>query len=565
MAQSPVQTSGPEPAPHTSPPPARVPGNRWSEIDAPEADELRATLSVAVIVSGAEQEGEEALCRTLAALAAQSYPPELVEVVVCGSGAEPSEALARAAGALTLRSAPDPAQAAAASDSQLLVFLAAGALATERLVAAHARWHHAVSDAVTVGPRPALHGPPPSPDELSAAAERSELAALLAELGAAAEEPYEAFLELTRGLSERRADLFRIAARQNVALRSDTYRAAGGLRAELSEPLARLELAYRLEAHGAVFVPEAEARCFGGNYASDWPLPDEADSEPSEHDRRAEALIPLSGFRAERPGRVFERPALVVDLDVSDERSDEVIESVDAVLRGRLSDLRLRVSVPPEHPERHSIEAALASDPRISAGPEATAAAPDSPYRVSLPLLAVPDERTFSDLHGLIGSEGVGALHVTVPGELPRNAMVEVVEAGAAARARRLAALDGVEEAPLLGELFGERWISGVEVSLRRRGAAEPQVTEHGPLAPATDLAHERAEHLKQRGRARKQESRADRFAQRAVRERLRARTEKARADRLEHQLEVVRGRRSHRILSLARRAARAVRARRGS
>ncbi len=93
------------------------------------------------------------------------------------------------------------------------------------------------------------------------------------------------------------------------------------------------------------------------------------------------------------------------------------------------------------------------------------------PYQVDLPAVAVPDERTFEDIHDLMTKEGVGALHVTVPGELPRNAMVEVVATGPLARSRRVAAATGEPVETVLGQLFGERWVSGVEVSIRRRGA----------------------------------------------------------------------------------------------
>ncbi len=157
---------------------------------------------------------------------------------------------------------------------------------------------------------------------------------------------------------------------------------------------------------------------------------------------------------------------------------------------------------------------------------------------------------------------------MTVPGEVPRNAMVEVAATGPLARARRLSAylraheppepaaepvvemptvpgngnggappVDPTDPAVLLGALFGERWVSGVEVSVRRRGAAEPQVTEHGPLAAATDLDHERTQHLRHQGRADTLQSRADRFAERAVRERIRAREERLRAERIEARL----------------------------
>jgi hypothetical protein len=106
----------------------------------------------------------------------------------------------------------------------------------------------------------------------------------------------------------------------------------------------------------------------------------------------------------------------------------------------------------------------------------------------------------------------------------------------------------------ILGELFGERWVSGVEVSLRRRGAPEPQVTEHGPLARATDLEHERTQHTRHRGRADNLQARADRYAQRAVRERMRARAERARAERLQQRIERTEASRTYALLRPLRR-----------
>jgi hypothetical protein len=550
------------PAPSgAAPPPARVPGNRWPQIDAPGLDELRPTLACSVVVSGADD--RRALSQTLRALAATSYPTELVEVLAA-PGPEPDagpDAATPGAGALALRSAPTTAQAADAATGELLVFLRAGAIPAPALLAAHARWHHAVADAVSVGHSPPLGADGPDADRLADAAEdREALAARLAELPEAADEALETFLELTRGLTERRADLFLVAARHNVALRAETYRRAGGLRPGLPEALARAELAYRLDAAGAVFVPEAEARSYGGLTDGDWPLPDDSGHAPAARDPRAEALIPVGGFRPPRSGRVFERPALVVDLDVADERADEVLESVDSVLRGRFSDLRLRVSVPAAHPEADVLEQALAHDPRVEVGPEATASEPDSPYRVWLPLVAVPDERTFADLHGLIESEGVGALHVTVGSargarerlraaaarprgragrrrRRARRATVRVAATGAAARAARVAASAGRPADAVLEELFDSRVVPGAELGLRLLGSPAPESTEYGPLAPATDLARERAEHLRQRARAHTNQARAERHAQHAVRERMRASQEKARADRMETRL----------------------------
>ena len=116
--------------------------------------------------------------------------------------------------------------------------------------------------------------------------------------------------------------------------------------------------------------------------------------------------------------------------------------------------------------------------------------------------------------------------------------MIEVVATAAWRRARRLAAETGEDPEALLGRLFGERWLSGVEISTRRHGVDEPQVTEHGPLAAATDLDHERNAHLRFRARADDLDDRASLLAKRTLAERLRAREERRAAERAESRLD---------------------------
>jgi hypothetical protein len=156
---------------------------------------------------------------------------------------------------------------------------------------------------------------------------------------------------------------------------------------------------------------------------------------------------------------------------------------------------------------------------------------------VTLPALASLDARTLGDLHELALGEDVGALHVTVPGAAPQDAMIEVVATAAWRRAERLSSATGEPPEQIIGRLFGERWVSGVEVSTRRHGVDEPQVTEHGPLAAATDLGHERNAHLRFRERATDLEERAATLAQRTLVERLHARAERQAAERVESRL----------------------------
>ncbi|HEV2075201.1 MAG TPA: hypothetical protein VGR10_03095, partial [Thermoleophilaceae bacterium] len=476
------------------PRPAEVRGNRWTDIDVEEIGALTASATVSVVISG--RGGPEELALTLASLTAQTYPAKLTEVLVERSTAAKASTAPRPGNA-----PPNPVGSADEAGGEVILLVEAGAILDPRLVEAHARWHHAVSDAVSIGPERAVDAAGITAEEVEGAARSDRLDALLGPRRAPgeAELAIEAYLERTRQLTERDPDLFWIASCGTVAVRRAIWAAAGGRSREPDDRLARLDLAWRLAQAGTVLVPEHAAvshttfrrlplvpRGLLGEGGGGAGVP------------RAESLIPSPGYRRGGGPRRHRRPSMVVEIFAREEPSGEVLETVDDVLRGRFSDLELRLALPDSHPERPLVAAAVEHDPRVTLVDEkeneSENRTEEVPLRVTLPLVAHPDERTFEDLNVLMREEEVGALHVTVPGEVPRNAMVEVVATGALARARRVAEVNGDPPEVVLGELFGERWISGVEVSLRRRGAAEPQVTEHGPLAPATDLEHERTQ-----------------------------------------------------------------------
>ena len=551
-----------------------MPGNAWTGIEVVDVGALDPTATVSVVVFGSDPDDRAPL--TVAALAAQTYPASLTDVVVSGPGSGAEAWLEEAAGDLSVTLVPGGGgsfrAAADAARGEVLVFVPAGAIPERKLVEAHARWHHAVQDAVSVGSSQGVDASSLDAADVGRAQRAGELEALVGlhlAHGRGDEEAVGAYLERTRDLTERRPDIFRVAARGTVAVRADTYRAAGGAGQDADEGMARLDLAYRLDCHGCVFVPDRAARSFDHypyrgpalQEAAD-PLAEDGDARPAAVDPRVVDVIPAAGFRTRDSSRMHSRPAMVVNISPGEEGAGEILETVDAVLRGHFQDLELRLTVSRDHPDRRLVEEACAADPRVVLGPPSTDDGSEAAYQVSLPAIAVPDERTFEDIHDLMTQEGMGALHVTVPGELPRNAMVEAVATGALARARRVAAADGEDPEVVLGRLFGERWVSGVEVSVRRRGAPEPQVTEHGPLARATDLEHERTQHLRHSSRAAVNQAKADRYAHRAERERLRARTERERAERIEAQIARTRESRAYALLRPVRRLGAIARAR---
>jgi hypothetical protein len=460
-----------------------VPQSLWRDVEVAPLGALEAEARVAVVLDG----DPAAAMPTVAALEGQSYPAHLIEVVEPGSGSEP--------------------------DADVVILLAAGTVPAQEFVEAHARWHHAVADAAVFGPLAPEEDPEGDP------------------LGLVA--------DLTRDLTDLAGAHHLAAAEGSLSVRRDLYTEAGGPGTAAPEHL-RLDLAQRLDSAGALFAAEAEARATGSP-----PGVARAVAAALESDRRLEldlpaisAIVALPPFREPASPRRHVRPAVTVNLrvDASTPAADS-LATIDGALAGRLGDLELRVDLDDEHPGRAEIAAAVDADARASFERSSLDEGCESPFQITVPPQAALDPRTLADLHELALEESAGALHVTVPGAAPQDAMIEVVATRAWRRASRLAAATGEEPLQVIGRLFGERWLSGVEVSTRMHGVDEPQVTEHGPLAAATNLDHERWAHLRFRDRADDLAERARELERRTLAERLHARAERQTAERLEARL----------------------------
>lgn len=225
---------------------------------------------------------------------------------------------------------------------------------------------------------------------------------------------------------------------------------------------------------------------------------------------------------------------MVVNLDAAGATADELDHAMETIVDGRCGDLELRIQVASDHPERSAIEAVVAADERIVLGERSTESFCASPVQVTMPGVVMPDRRTLGDLCELVINERVGVIRVTVPGVPPAEAMVHAYASGPLARASRVSRSTGEPLDQILIRLFGERWISGVEVSLRPHGVDEAEITEHGLLAAATDLDEERTKHLRYRRLANELTTRAAIQDKRVVKERLRVRAARIRAERAE-------------------------------
>lgn len=509
-----------------APPPARVPWNRWSELSPPPLGEWTPTRPLTVILGGAAAGpllAAPALCE-------QSYPRSLVEVLLIGEPPAPNAELAETMNELGATSVDTADRAVEVAGGEILVFLDAGSVPARRALEAHARWHHVVSDAVVLGTRPRVLAEVDAL-ELKEAVGGDRLAELFEGRTQRADPWLERHLDETDDLSQDRLDLFTVGLADNFSLRAETLASVGGYPAPSATDPHGLEPAYRLATFGALLVPERQAPAWqvGDDLTGAAVTAADADAVEAAPDLASRA--PLAGLRGGGGGRIFATPTIAVTMAVEKEPAHAVAEAIDTALAGSFNDLRITVELDPGYAQRELLERAFAADPRVAIADSDHRTLVESPFQAVLPPAAVPDQMTFRDIHDVMTEEPLGALYVTVPGRSADEAIVRVVLSGALARARRLAAHGGGDEEALIGELFGERWISGVEVGVHDPAHPKPRLADQGPLATMPEIVRERARADREKARAGRERvgAQQERVGARTARERLDE--EKARAD----------------------------------
>ena len=425
-----------ETAPAGTPHPATVRYNDWRRVRMPDAGSFTPTLPVSVIVPCFE--APEALALTLAGLEGQSYPRDLFEVVIVDDGSCPPLSVPpstpldvrlvrqerRGFGLARARNA-----GARAATHDVLVFLDGDVIAEAGLLAAHARRHHAVSDALTLGFCAYV-----SVAGVDVAAVRGRPGSL-AELFA--DRPFdppwlERHMARTGDLTSRHDDLFRAVTGHNFGITRRFFEEAGGF----DESFARYggedtELGYRVWCRGGLLVPVRDA--FGwhqGRWAED--------REKKERDQDLQGgklahLIPDPGFRRLSPGRTFTVPRHVVTIKASDAPVERLLEVAGELLADPEGDLVVRIETPANQDSLCRLEEHLGPDPRVCVAPARTSldAFPVSPYHVTIPANAVLSRGL---VHGLCAALGDAVTATAVLGDGSR---VSVTRAWALHRARR--------------------------------------------------------------------------------------------------------------------------------
>ena len=374
----------------TAPPPAGVRGNDWRELAVAPIEFFEPTMSATVVVP--YYQAPEALALTLAGLEGQTYPRELFEVIVVDDGSDPPLELA---GPTPLRVrviyqedlgfglARARNNGVREAGGDIISFLDCDMVPEAGWLAAHARWHHAACDVVSMGFR--KHVDVAGIDAEAVRSRRGSLADLFAARPAQSPPWIERRMARTGDLTAGTDDVFRVVTGGNFAVSAEFFAEVGGFDESFTQwGDEDIEFGWRAHALGALLAPERSALCW---HQGPGAVPSEAERASLAQQReKISHLIPDWRLRSAAPGRSFTVPQFVVTVEPGACDEDTVLATVEQVLASEVHDLVVWVEErPAERLDR--LRRLLGGDPRVDVGAVGGAASayPAAAFYVRLP------------------------------------------------------------------------------------------------------------------------------------------------------------------------------------
>ncbi len=422
-----------------TPKPTAVRYNDWRQVAVELPDTFTPVMPVSVVIPY-YQTPAETLARTLASLEGQTYPRELFEVVIVDDGSEPPLERPRSS-PLDVKVARQERRGfgiararntgARAAVHDILLFLDSDTSVEAGWMAAHARWHHAVSDALSLGSCNHV-----SMEGIEAETIRRRPGSLKELFSDQPTDPPELEWQMlrTNHLDSRADDVFRAVGGGNFGISKDFYWSVGGHDESFSRWGAEdTEFGYRAYTYGGLLVPVREALAWHqGRFREG-----RAARERSGRLQRGKTahLIAHPAFRGSSPGRIFTVPQYVVTIDAGGRRPDQVVRAVVDILADRVHDLVVRIETPARDDGQRLqyLREVFGPDPRVRLAPTRSALDefPASPFHVTIPA-------DVALARGLVHCLRVGLGDaVSATSTLPDGSTVSITRAWALHRARR--------------------------------------------------------------------------------------------------------------------------------
>jgi GT2 family glycosyltransferase len=491
-----------------SPKRPRIVRNDYMALHPPKPGDWRPSLAVSVVVPA--YGAQDKLDLTLAALAAQTYPSDLMEVVVVDDNSAPPLRLPELRPEhtrLVVTTAESWGSAHAVNtgvnhaDGDVILRLDADMVAFGDHVEAQLRWHHAADYLAVLGHKRFVAWEPGAmtPEQVHEKVRCGEARALFA-----VEDSRPHWIEKTiadtDGLTAHHPSNFRVFIGATGSLHRDFFKTVGGLDTDLRLG-SDTEFAYRLAQAGAVFVPETAS--------SAWHLgfPQMQEKEREGRLQRVPYIaqrVPLHGMRRTAPPRAWRVPLVDIVIDVKDATVADVDACVAPVLSGPDGDVRITL-VTGRGPAPHDRASILAGDgaqlrlieeqydveSRVRIAAQAPEPDPAVPYRLLLPRPVPLRPRSVGRLLATMERADAGLVLAELPGGPPAR----FERTAAFARARHITGGGGLDQV-----------VAGIWGAARYAGLAEAEadgtVFDPPPASTARRLAR-RFFNARQRARLR--------------------------------------------------------------
>jgi glycosyltransferase involved in cell wall biosynthesis len=465
----------------------RVFRNDWGPVAVPQIGSWTPTMTVTVIIPAFGN--QEVLDLTLAGLAGQTYPSELLEVIVVDDGSQPPLRLPeiRPSNCRLLRISSDDQgwgshnarqYAAAQSSGEIVVWLDSDIVTYPDHIEAQVRWQHLLADAVTIGYKRFIDAELAigiTPEQALSMSELGKMDQLFPLEDSVGHEWIERVFDRTNLLRTGNHLAFRLVVGASGAARRTLFDAAGGFNTTL-----RLggdtELGYRLGQRGAVFIPVPEARSWHIGLTR---MMQSRAAIMRYNSAFIPHLMPLPNtYRRLASGRTWPIPLVTAQVVVGDASFEVTRACVDRLLScseedlrvelvgdwGRLRDERRSLLDDPDL-ELRLIQANYVGDPRVRLRTEPVTSAYPSPYLVNVSPYWGVGYGTVSTLIRKLNQEQdpVGLIRVRAGAD--RAEVMALWRTSAVERALR-ALRPGEELAEVVDEVYGVRSIPAAELTI---------------------------------------------------------------------------------------------------
>ncbi len=372
--------------------------NRWRErFDGSLPPDWTPTRSVSIVIPVHDT---PTLPLTLASIAAQDYPEQLIEVIVVDDGSRepldlgpvvpPNLRVVRVEGAEWGRSHAAHVGALAAT-GDILYWVDADMVLFRDNVREHAKWSHFIPEAATIGSKGFVADWSYTPEDVHRRVRDGSISDAHRDAG---EHWIEEVFRRTDDLNASDGRNYSTFTGASASVPRDLYERAGGL-----DPALKLgedtELAYRLWQAGAVFIPARDARS--------WHLGASTMQKAGElvkhvNDVSFAQRMPIPRYRRRGADHVWQVPFLHVVIEADEANADYARTCADRVLASTLRDVHISMVGPwaslgdgrrriLEDPqlELRLTEEWFRSDPRVRLVEEVPPSVFPAPYRLDLP------------------------------------------------------------------------------------------------------------------------------------------------------------------------------------